>query len=432
MKLNWFSPVPPERTDVANYTARLASELMLQFDVTFWTSGEYSPDGLPPGAQLRRFKTGEVSGDDRRAILGGLCVFNIGNDARFHADIFQLGQRQPGICILHDTRIHHFVFERSRHDMPAWAGYMSTARRLYGKAGEDSARAIVESHGALIDEHAEEMPFLEAVTENALGVICHSQQATAEVRRRSAVPTLTLPLPFPCPALSDPDTRRWAPPWQFVIFGFLNPNRRLESILRALVHLREEIDFRLSVVGALWDQGLIERLVVELGLSDRVVLRGFVSDAELDAEIAGAHLAFNLRHPTMGEASGALLRAWAHATPVMVTDAGWYAQLSDALAVKVSVEHEVEDIVRTVRSLAADGTRLCDMGRNGRMRLAADHSPQAYAKDFANALQDLGLLSRRAAAQVMLARAAERGGPELLLERATEVISNLFDADCTR
>ena len=37
MCLNWFSPLPPEQTDIAHYTARIAPALMRRFDVVFWT-----------------------------------------------------------------------------------------------------------------------------------------------------------------------------------------------------------------------------------------------------------------------------------------------------------------------------------------------------------------------------------------------------------
>ena len=61
--------------------------------------------------------------------------------------------------------------------------------------------------------------------------------------------------------------------------------------------------FQFDILGSLWDPLRIEQAIVSLGLEDRVHVHGFVSESELDEFIANAHLAFNLRFPTMGEAS---------------------------------------------------------------------------------------------------------------------------------
>ena len=40
MHLNWFSPLPPARTDIANFTARVAALLAQRFSLTFWTGAK--------------------------------------------------------------------------------------------------------------------------------------------------------------------------------------------------------------------------------------------------------------------------------------------------------------------------------------------------------------------------------------------------------
>ena len=74
------------------------------------------------------------------------------------------------------------------------------------------------------------------------------------------------------------------------------------QILEALAPLRDEVPFRFDIMGHVWDEAYVMRRVDELGLQGRVSILGFVSEARLDAALASAHLVFNLRHPTMGEA----------------------------------------------------------------------------------------------------------------------------------
>ena len=426
MRLNWFSPLPPDLTDVANYTARIAPELMRRFDVTFWTSSEMASNAFSQGACVRRLEPGEVSTQDYRDFFTGACVFNIGNDARFHADIFDIAQRIPGIVILHDTRIHHFVYERFRSDIPAWSGYLQASRGLYGPGGLRRAIANIEAAGRLIDDLAESMPFLESVTEASIGVVCHSQGSAKEVRGRSSVPLLTLPLPYPCPPQHDLALRVWAPTWRFIIFGFLNPNRRLEVILRTLSTLSDSLDFRLSIIGSLWDSAAIAALIRELGLSDRVSILGVISEQELDLEIARAHLAFNLRHPTMGEASGALLRTWGQATPAVVTKSGWYDELPDTVVVKISIANESDDIVSAINNLVRTPQVFRNIGINGHRQLAVAHDPKAYVDALSAAFADLKQLELRTASRVMLRRMAMMGGPTVILDQAVVRISDLL------
>jgi glycosyltransferase involved in cell wall biosynthesis len=436
MRLNWFSPLLPERTDIAHYTARLAPALMRRFDVVFWTDLRADAQALPAGANIQIFDAKCV--EERainRQLLCGLNVYNFGNDARFHAGIFQVAHRIPGLVVLHDTRLHGFVFELYRHAEPGWAGYLDLARELYGKGGEARARQIVACEGRTIEESAEDMPFVEAMVNNAIAAVCHTKTAGIDIRARSDVPILTLALPFVSLSERPNVSREWAPPWRFVMFGYLNSNRRLESVIRALSGLRDQLDFRLDIFGTLWDQPLIEAMIARSGLSSCVTVHGFVPEKNLDEAIASAHLAFNLRYPTMGEASGGILRNWAHATPALVTNVGWYADLPDQVALKVSIENEIADIRRGVLMLAERPRDFETMGMAARVWLSQAHSPDAYVEGFGEALTDLPRLMTRYAGRRMLQRvaAASRSTAErrVMLDRAVEIILPLFKRNKT-
>ena len=431
MRLNWFSPLPPARTDIAHYSARIAPALMRRFEVVFWSDLEADPAALPEGAQLRAFDPRLAQGRDFFAqLFQGLNVYNLGNDARFHAAIAALARRVPGLVILHDTRLHHFVYESARHDDPPFAGYVALARATYGERGAAAARAIVEADGRTIERHVAAMPFVEPFLEGAFGGICHSPAAAAEVRALSDAPLLTLPLPFRSLAETSPTPRVWSPPWRFVLFGYVGSNRRLESILRALAAWRDAPDYRFDIYGSLWNPGLVDALIRESGLHGRVNVHGFVPERELDAAIAGAHLAFNLRQPTMGEASGGILRSWAGATPTLVTDAGWYASLPDSIVRKISPDDELTGIRQALDELVRTPARFAAMGEAARRHLETAHSPEVYAERLEAALADRSRLAsalairrlrRRVEARVPTIREAARLSP-----RAEALIAGVF------
>lgn len=432
MRLNWFSPLAPQRTAIAQYTVHIAPMLMERFDVVFWSDLEADAQHLPDGARLKAFDPADIHrGEFNRELFRGLNIYNIGNNARFHAGIAQIALQTPGLAVLHDTRLHHFAFGRARHETPPFGSYLDQAEAIYGSAGLATASGIIDVHGQTIDEHVDAMPFVEPFLEASLGAICHSRFAHAQVRARSDAPVLTLPLPFASRAKPGGVPRAGAPPWRFVMFGYVGSNRRLEGILQALASWPQAPPFQFDIYGSLWDPALINSLIERSGLADRVKVHGFVSDAVLDDAIAQAHLAFNLRSPTMGEASEGILHSWAYATPALVTDEGWYRELPAQVAWKVSADNEIADLHQALNTLIQSPQTFAQMGLAAQGRLLDVHAPDRYVDALARALGDLPALTTRFAARRTLQRAAFniRSQPErrILLARACPNIVGMFE-----
>ncbi len=180
--------------------------------------------------------------------------------------------------------------------------------------------------------------------------------------------------------IREPGSRKFVPPYRILVFGFLGPNRRIPALLQALAELPVRDSFRLDIYGDMDDEQGMRRLISTLQLDRLVQIHGFVESSTLERALAAAHLAVNLRYPSMGEASGSQLRAWAHALPVIVTRTGWYATLPPEAVFFVDPGDEVEGIKRhLVRFLAAPATYEA-AGQCGRGIVAARHAPRNYAE----------------------------------------------------
>ena len=378
MRLDWFSPLPPARTDVAQYTARVVGELVRSTEVALWTAQARWDAGLARVAPVRRFRAQRTEVE-----AGGLAVYHIGNNREFHAGIWSVARRVPGVVVLHDVRLFEFVFQCYRHGAGGLAGFAAVMERFYGEAGRRDAGVFWE-HGLSVRYMMEHYPLFPAVIEGARGVVVHTRAGASLVAGALAAPVEYLPLPYPAAPLAEtPDERRRrytdAAVYRLVMFGFLNRNRRLEAVLEALAaHPRRE-RFRLDVFGELWDRELIAGLVRKLGLEAAVQVHGFVPEERLDAALGQAHLALNLRNPSMGEASGTQLRAWRHALPVAVTRTGWYAELPENTVRWVRPDHERDEMVETLSDLLARPLDYMQVGEAGRALLESDHSPRRYA-----------------------------------------------------
>jgi hypothetical protein len=75
--------------------------------------------------------------------------------------------------------------------------------------------------------------------------------------------------------------------------------------------------------------------------------------------MAACDVLVNLRAPTMGETSGAVIRGLSLGKPMLVSDVGWFAELPDGAALKIPVDdYEVPTIAGALGFAADHGAAL--------------------------------------------------------------------------
>lgn len=390
MKINWFSPLPPAKTEIAQHTMRLISALQGKFEINLWTDQpEWHPE-IEKIATVQYFSEGNV--DWTKINSADVNIYNIGNNSDFHLLIWKISKIQPGIVVLHDTHLHH-MFCIYFSQLQNKSHHAETMKKYYG---EDGLRALEAywSTKLSMDDLAEKFPLTPLAIEKALAVIVHTRSAVAAIKGISTVPVCYAPLPMDAgepPARSDNKNLKI----QLVTFGFIGPNRRVESILAALAQLEHPERFHLDICGQLWDEKYIFRFAEEHGVRECITYHGFVTDEILDDILDNADLAINLRYPTMGEASASQLRIWKHAVPSVVTKVGWYAEIPEVAVKFVQPESEVEDLKNLLERMLDDPSHLKGIGVSGRILLADEHSPANYADRLEKLLEGLPKMRAR-------------------------------------
>lgn len=390
-RVHWVSPLPAAQTDIAHYTRRILPELAQVTDLTLWTDAAAWDRELYNFCRVRRLDPDQVLPRDFASVnthkndlrSGPEVVFiNIGNAWPFHAGFLRLAQRLPSVVVLHDLAIQELCIDAIARDLFPRDLYEKGMYQFYGDEGRAAAQEALE--GACNREVlSQNFPGFELALPHAVSVVTHAAAAQEAVMKLDLAPCYRLDLPFR-PTMPAPETiRSGIGPMRLVQFGYTGPNRRLQKVLEALAPLKDEIEFQLDVMGHLWDPDYIRRLADELGLARHVQLHGFVEEAELDRMLAKAHLVFNLRHPTMGEASGSQMRIWNAAAASVVTNQGWYADLPQDAVFKINQDEEVPALRRLLRRMAADPTFARAVGSAGRAQLEAHHTPTHYAESIA-------------------------------------------------
>ena len=390
MRIHVFTPLPPLRTDIANHSEAVLAALASRCDVVAWTTQADPTCAGLRADQIRRYDPLRLPLHEVNA--ADAVFYNFGNHAGFHRPIFQASMAVPGIAILHDLNMQHF-FARFAMSRSTEDAYLAVMRRHHGAEAEAEGRRFIKNEIG-IEALVERYPLPLAAADRAIAMVGHNRSGMEMLSQQSLLPTFFLPLSTryldasgTTPRVTSgvtapvhgPDNRAHPGPYRIIAFGFMGPNRRLPSLLRAIAALPDPLMFRLDVYGPVEDAVELDRLVDELRLGSQVIVHGFVPAEVLTAAIDAADLAVNLRFPTMGEASGSQLRIWAHALPSLVTRVGWYADLPEDTVGFVDSDDEVASLVRHLLAFHRDPAPYRAAGRRGHAVARAQHTPGAYA-----------------------------------------------------
>ena len=404
MRINVFTPLPDAPTEIANLAARVLPALGEIAEVRAWTMQATWRDGLAENYEIIRFDPATCLW--RMLNWADVNIYHIGNSHLLHRWIFDLSRQIPGLQILHDISLEDFAANFIADQGPDRETFLSEMRR---SGLETEARQLIA--GAMTLPLFMENGGMAAMTlRAAIAGVVHNRAVLDRLATLCETPLFYLPLCLTHPLGHVPDRRRREPaderPARLVAFGFMGRNRCLPEILHALAAMPRPDRFRLDIFGHLEEEPSLRALVADLGLDTVATLRGFVSDAELDAALADAELALNLRNPTMGEASASQLRIWANALPSLVSDTGWYATLPRDAVFAVAPGREVPEIQLHLHALLADPSRYRDAGLRGRRIVERNHQPADYATALLRIAAQAQHLHARRTATVMARRVA--------------------------
>jgi glycosyltransferase involved in cell wall biosynthesis len=330
LKVAYFSPLPPERSGIADYSALLLPALKRRMDVV-----------VVPRGQTKRPRGTDVA------------LYHVGNNTEAHGWIVDALRRRSGIVVLHEFVLHHLVagLTLGRHDANA---YLDAMQRDAGVVGRLLAHGVVDYVLPPIWEALpQDFPLAGEVLDRASGVICHSRYVEQRAREYGYDgPISVVPHPaWPSVELGG----RIAPEGRFPVIaciGYLNAAKRVPQLLEAFGRVRRRFpDALLVLAGSAAPDVQLE----PERLGDGVLRLDHVEERALWQLLADCDVCVSLRWPTMGETSGMAVRALSLGTPLVASDVGWFSELPDSVAAKVPVDDlEVETLAAVLELLAED------------------------------------------------------------------------------
>ena len=361
MKVAYYSPLPPSRSGIADYSTLLLPALRDRVDVA-------------------------VAEPGKRAPAADIALYHLGNDPDAHGWIVDALRARPGVVVLHEYVLHHLVagVTIGRGD---GRGYLDAMERELGVPGRLLGLGVLDNLLPLLWEtQPERFPLSGVYLDQATGLIVHSRYVAERAREAGYGGRLwQVPHPGWPHGRIEPAADVGGEPL-IGCFGFLNMNKRIPQLLEAFASLRRrQPGARLLLVGGAGDRFDVGRRLERLGLTEGVERLDYVPEDRMWSLMAACDVLVNLRYPTMGETSGSVIRALSLGRPLVVSDVGWFAELPDDVVVKVPVdEYEVAMLEAALGFAAEHGATL---GANARAYVEREHDLQRVADLYVGALE---------------------------------------------
>ena len=392
MRIAWFSPLPPQATGIADYSAELLPALQRHLDVDLFLE----PGCRPQRALTERFPVFPLQEYRRRAGRYDLALYQLGNNPEFHGGIYRALLEHPGVVVLHEYMLHHLVRGLSLAGGNPTA-YLEEMRYAYGTTGSGLARRALDT-GTPLDIWS--YPLFERAVDASLGVLVHNRTTRDRLlASRPAALVEVVPHHLSLEALpAQADTAAFRQHWGVpagaplvASFGLVTPQKRVGTALAAFARLRREVpEARYLLIGEVSPHYDLEGLLARHG-REGVVVTGRVELPELLLAMAACDVAVNLRHPSGGETSGTCIRLLGLGRPVIVSEHGWFAEIPDDCCAKVALDElEEELLAASLVRLASDPALRRAMGENARRHMAEHHSLAGSVGGYVRFLERVG------------------------------------------
>jgi len=326
MRIAWFSPLPPNRSGIAAYSAELLPRLAAHEIEAFVddSAGQDAPARVAPIDGLTVRGAHDFPWRHARQPYD-VVVYHLGND-RCHDYMWPYLTRYPGLLVLHDAQLHQaraqaLIRLHREADFKAEFTYcypdvspLLADLVIAGLGGTlcyfwpmitvpmQAARLVAVHNRWLAGELAAEFPgcAVEHVHHGFPDITASSRTSPADVRRRHGIPADAV---------------------VFGSFGRVTPEKGLVGVVQALAQVAPALpSIRLLVVGETPSYFDLMAEARKWGVADRVAVTGYVEDDALPEYLSAVDVCLSLRWPTGRETSGAWIRCLAAGKPTVITD----------------------------------------------------------------------------------------------------------------
>jgi glycosyltransferase involved in cell wall biosynthesis len=387
-RLAFVSPMPPERTGIADYSAELLPALSKYYDIDLVVHQDHVDANQVSGYATVR----DVAWLRAHASEVDRVIYQMGNSP-FHQHMLALIKDIPGTVVLHDFFLSGLM---------SWLEVQGVEERVWSKAlYETHGYSSVQLRYQNIEAAKQQFPVNGHVLRYALGVIVHSTFSKQLARQwhgeQYAEDWRVIPLLRATHIVGDRQAARHQlgfSPQDILVcsFGFLDPTKLNHRLLEAWFgsSLSNDTNCHLVFVGQNHDGDYGDELMETINRSEcgcRIKITGFASPDLFNQYLAAADIAVQLRAQTRGETSAAVLDCMNHGISVVVNAHGTMAELVPSAVWVLQDEFDDNALMEALEELWRSPERRRSLGEQARKLILDLHAPDACAKQYAEAIE---------------------------------------------
>jgi glycosyltransferase involved in cell wall biosynthesis len=364
LTVGFYAPLPPAHTGVADYAAALLEGLKVHGRV------EIAPEHCDA------------------------ALYHLGNN-RLHAEIYRWALERPGVVVLHDAVLHHFLLGQLGE-----AAYVDEFVYNYGEWNRGLAGELWRGRAASgADYRYFQFPMLRRAIEGARAVVVHNPAAARIVREHVPESRVEeIPHLFADPLLgSEAEAIRYRQrlgirpdSFLFGVFGYLRESKRLVAVLDAFERLHAECPRTALLVAGEFVSTDLARAVEPLLGAPGVYRLPHLSEREFWRAAQAIDACINLRYPAAGETSGIAIRLMGIGKPVLLTDGEECAQFAEDACLRIASGAAERDSLLQHLFLLTSGNEVAGaIGQRGAAHIRTHHRVSSVSERYWRLLCDI-------------------------------------------
>ncbi|MRW92612.1 glycosyltransferase [Duganella sp. FT80W] len=388
-RVAFVSPMPPEKTGVADYAVRVLPTLLPYFDVEVIA---HQPQTTLPD-EISHLPVRDVAWLRAHADQYDHIIYQFGNSP-FHSHMLPLLQDHPGVVVLHDF----FLSSMLMHEQLSGAMPGVYHQALLHAHGYAAVQATTLPGG--MEAARDAYPCCLEIVQRASQVIVHSDYARTLARQwygpHAGEDWNMAQLPRAVPAVHDRAAARRAlgiDEDAFLVcnFGFVAPTKQCLELLQAWVDsaLHQDKKCQLVFVGANHGGDYGQRMTETIraaGNDDRIRISGWISDEDYLNYLQAADLAVQLRTISRGETSGTVLDCMIYRLPTIINANGAMAEFPHDAAWMLDDCYDPAELVHALNTLYHDAARRDAYGKAAYALMGTRNSPERVGMMYRDAL----------------------------------------------
>ena len=155
-------------------------------------------------------------------------------------------------------------------------------------------------------------------------------------------------------------------------FGYIQITKLNYEVCEAVKNIQRKVEKKICYV--MVGEGDYADEELESG---KIVKTGFVTLNEFNSMMKYSDIIVNLRNPSMGETSAAMLRTLQLGKPCITNNGGWFSEVPDSCVYKVNLDGIIENLENALCILIDNQDKRVELGKS-----AQEFSKKAFSKDI--------------------------------------------------